>query len=108
MSWLSSCNRWLRVQAARPPLQRRKRHFLALEQLEDRCVPAVTITEFSASLADGSSPYGIVTGPDGNLWFTEFAANKIARMTPDGSSVTEFADGLSPSSCPHGITVGPD
>ncbi len=32
---------------------------------------------------------GIVTGPDGNLWFAERSANAIARMTP-GGVVTEF------------------
>jgi streptogramin lyase len=26
-------------------------------------------------------PVSIVAGPDGNLWFTEFRGNKIARMT---------------------------
>jgi len=31
-----------------------------------------------------AGPYDIVSGPDGNLWFTEFAANKIGRMTPAG------------------------
>ena len=32
---------------------------------------------------------GITTGPDGNLWFTEFGAGKIGRITPSGS-ITEF------------------
>ena len=30
------------------------------------------------------SPYGITAGPDGNLWFTEQAGNKIGRITPTG------------------------
>jgi len=27
-------------------------------------------------------PYGITTGPDGALWFTEFYGNSIGRITP--------------------------
>jgi streptogramin lyase len=80
---------------------------LLLEQLEDRCVPAVSITEFSSGISPGANPYGIVTGPDGNLWFTEFAANQIARLNPTTGAVTEYG-GLSPASGPQDITVGPD
>jgi virginiamycin B lyase len=48
----------------------------------------------------------ITSGPDGNLWFTEGNANKIAKATPSGS-ITEFPiqtrnAGLT------GITTGPD
>ncbi len=53
-----------------------------------------------------SSPGTIVSGPDGNLWFTEEFDNKIGRITPSGV-VTEFpvpdAGGLL-----FGITAGPD
>src|SRR5262249_6820820 len=38
-----------------------------------------------------SVPVAIVTGPDGNLWFTEQARNQIGRITPDGVTITEFA-----------------
>ena len=44
--------------------------------------------------------------PDGNLWFTEFIANKIGRITPTGT-ITEFNVPTS-SSDPIGITAGPD
>jgi streptogramin lyase len=30
----------------------------------------------------GSAPYGITTGPDGALWFTEAFGNRIGRITP--------------------------
>jgi hypothetical protein len=40
-----------------------------------------SITEFSVPTA-ASNPSGITAGPDGNLWFTEFNANKIGRITP--------------------------
>jgi streptogramin lyase len=49
---------------------------------------------------------GIVTGPDGNLWFAERSANAIARMTP-GGVVTEFALPR-PGSAPFWLVVGPD
>ena len=44
----------------------------------------------------GSHPRLIVTGPDGNLWFTEDA--RIGRITPQGA-ISEFA-------LPAGITLG--
>ena len=37
----------------------------------------------------GSRPFGITTGPDGNLWFTEYGGDKIGRITPSGT-ITEF------------------
>jgi len=48
---------------------------------------------------------GIVTGPDGALWFTERSVNKIGRMSA-GGVVTEYP-GLTPGE-PTSITVGPD
>ncbi|MDB5040312.1 MAG: hypothetical protein JWN27_1038, partial [Candidatus Eremiobacteraeota bacterium] len=27
-------------------------------------------------------PWGITSGPDGNLWFTESNGNTVARITP--------------------------
>lgn len=67
-----------------------------------------------------SDPSRIVTGPDGNLWFTEQGAvgangccepthpapGKIGRITPRGH-ITEFTT-PTPFSNPAGITVGPD
>jgi hypothetical protein len=49
---------------------------------------------------------GIVAWPDGNLWFTESAANRIGRITT-GGDITEFplaGDGRQPTA----IAVGPD
>jgi streptogramin lyase len=43
----------------------------------------------------------IVTGPDGNVWFTE-ESSKIGKLTPSGK-LTEYAI---PGSCPTAITVG--
>lgn len=62
------------------------------------------IKEFQ--LQDGSFPAGITTGPDGNLWFTEFDRNQIGRITP-GGTITEFTL-PTPDSEPSDITSGPD
>lgn len=52
-----------------------------------------------------SQPISIVLGPDGNFWFTEQNASKVARVTPDGV-ITEFQ---TPTfSFPLDITAGPD
>ena len=64
---------------------------------------AGTITEFPVP---GSAPSVITAGPDGNLWFTEFNAGKIGRITPSGS-ITEFAIPTA-NSRSQGITAGPD
>ncbi len=44
-------------------------------------------------------------GPDGNYWFTEFSAHKIARVTPAGS-IREFR--LAAGRGPDEIAPGPD
>ena len=36
-----------------------------------------------------AGPFDITAGPDGNLWFTEFSADKIGRITPTGE-IKEF------------------
>jgi streptogramin lyase len=65
-----------------------------------------TFTEFVVPTAS-SVPESIVTGPDGNLWFTEYqASGAIGRITPAGT-VTEFAI-TTPNSGPFWITAGPD
>jgi streptogramin lyase len=48
------------------------------------------VTEFPVPTANsGVGPGSLTVGPDGNLWFTESLAPKIARITPTGA-VTEF------------------
>jgi uncharacterized repeat protein (TIGR01451 family) len=91
-------------QSARRPSDRRRRP--AVEVLEGRCLPA-QIAEFGAGITAGSGPHGITEGPDGNLWFTEFNNNAIARITPAGT-VTEFSlAGFQAGSDPANITAGP-
>jgi virginiamycin B lyase len=37
-----------------------------------------------------SSLRGVCVGPEGDLWFTANAVNKIGRMRPDGTMVGEY------------------
>ena len=34
----------------------------------------------------------IVTGPDGNLWFTSFQTARIGRIDPEDDSITTYTD----------------
>lgn len=49
-----------------------------------------------------STAYGIVKGPDGNLWFG--ASGKMFRLSPDGT----FTPFDTPEGTPFAVTVGPD
>jgi virginiamycin B lyase len=53
-----------------------------------------------------SAPVGIAAGRDGNLWFTERAGNKVAKITPTGV-ITEFPI-PTPGAHPTDIAAGPD
>jgi streptogramin lyase len=68
-------------------------------------VPTGTITEFPVPTAE-SGLTGIAPGPDGNVWFTEFEADKIARISPTGA-VTEFPLPIAEAG-PTDIVMGPD
>ena len=64
-----------------------------------------TITEYPV-LTASSDPLYITAGADGNLWFTEWAANKIGKITPSGT-VTEYTLPTTAGE-PSQITAGPD
>jgi len=64
-----------------------------------------TITEYPTP-TPGSSPRGITSAPDGNLWFAEKFGNNIGKITTSGT-ITEFPV-PTPSSGPFEITSGPD
>src|SRR5229473_7588199 len=67
------------------------------------------VTQFPAGASSGNfstGPQGITPGPDRNLWFTEFWANRIGRMTPAGV-LTEFPI-PTVETAPRGIVTGPD
>ena len=61
---------------------------------------------WAASGTPPPRPTGITTAPDGNLWFLEPWANRVAVMTPAGA-LTEY-DIPTKNSQPTGITTGPD
>jgi streptogramin lyase len=61
----------------------------------------VTITEFPA----GGQVAELVTGPDGNVWFTTELSNEIGRITPSGATVFHAVPS---GSLPEGIAAGPD
>ena len=67
--------------------------------------PAVTVTEFALPHAN-SRPYTIVTGSDGNLWFTESTRSTIGWITPSGTFTEWYTvdDGIGS----YGITLGSD
>jgi streptogramin lyase len=48
----------------------------------------------------------IVTGPDGNLWFTMTRSNAIGQMNTAGALAVHSID--TPDTEPEGLTVGPD
>ena len=76
---------------------------LAYAMANGQVYPA-PITEFPIPTTH-SWPDGITTGPDHNLWFTEYNTSKIGRSTP-GGSVTDFS--IPSGGTPTGITTGPD
>ena len=49
-----------------------------------------TITEFPLLPTSNAQPFAIITGPDGNIWFSEFNTDKIGRLGLDGTLV-EFS-----------------
>lgn len=66
-----------------------------------RMTTSGAVTEFPVSTVNW-----MTAGPDGALWFTEGAVNKIGRMTLTGV-VSEFPI-PTPNAGPAGITTGPD
>ncbi len=78
---------------------------LQVEGLESRRL-LTAITEFPIPTAH-STPLGITSGPDGNLWFTEQFVDKIGQINPTTHAIAEFP---LPSAGVElaGITTGPD
>lgn len=72
---------------------------------------AGVITQFSLPYSGGALGSGsegpIVLGPDGNLWFTHYRANRIGKINPNTGSIEEFWI-PSGNAFPSDITVGPD
>jgi virginiamycin B lyase len=95
-----------RLERASAARTRRSRTIPVAEGLESRCLLAVMITEFPIP-SPGSQPQEITTGPDGNLWFAESLANKIASINPTTHAFTEFTVPTA-ASFPLGIATGSD
>jgi virginiamycin B lyase len=75
--------------------------------------PCPTIAPLATYTLPGEVPFssnayigGIITGPDNNLWVAEFDADKIAKVTEDGT-LTEYPVPTA-SAGPGIIEVGPD
>ena len=69
------------------------------------------LREISTPTAN-SEPVRLAFGSDENLWFTEFAGNRLARVNASGDvtgpiTITEFLV-PTPASAPSGLTLGPD
>jgi len=64
--------------------------------------PVGTITDWGPGI---SKPRGIAAGPDGNLWFADYQANAIGRVTPSGT-ITLFRSTI--ISLPIEIVAGSD
>ncbi len=81
-----------------------------------RMKPNGSYVEYTTGISDGSEPWEIAAGPNGNLWFTEFAVagsdktNRIGEINPTTDKVEEFE--LPPPDSGQqgafGITAGPD
>jgi len=54
----------------------------------------------------GAEPFDIARGADGDMWFTEFAADKIGRITPAGA-ITEYPV-PTPGVGPFTLAPGPE
>jgi virginiamycin B lyase len=63
----------------------------------------VAIGEFPV-LTRGSMPFGVATGVDGSLWFTERRANKIAKFDPNITGFREYPISIA-DSAPQSIVV---
>jgi streptogramin lyase len=88
----------------------------------DGCVSKVGRMQPSGSyvgytgISEGSQPWEITLGPNGNLWFTEFAVagsnrtNRIGEINPENGKVEEFELPLPDKGQQglFGITAGPD
>jgi streptogramin lyase len=71
------------------------------------------VAEFKTGITQGSQPWDIAAGPDGNLWFSErtgpvAGAGQMARINPTTHVVTEFKAGITGDTQPNAVTAGPD
>ena len=84
----------------------RRRPRPCLERLESRSLLS-GISEFAVPSGSHSSPDGITTGPNGDLWFTEYGADKIGTINSATHTFAQFPIST-PNAQPFRITLGPD
>ena len=102
--------RWFGKRTRMAPRPTRGRRRPCLEPLESRFLLATTITEFSAPsngtiVGTNVVQPQITTGPDGNLWFTEPAANEIGAFDPANDTVSHQVLTRVTGGDPPGITA---
>ncbi|HEY5977320.1 MAG TPA: hypothetical protein VIT85_05640 [Solirubrobacterales bacterium] len=96
------------------PMRRLPKLFLLAVALAAFCAsPATakltpTITEFPASnpISAESGPNAIAAGPDGALWFIDPYANRVGRITTEGTLTLQAP--IPGASFEYDITAGPD
>src|SRR5262245_9472677 len=80
-------------------------HATAGNSRPQQSTPQLMFTEYPIP-TQASSPEGVAPGPDGNIWFTEYLASQIGRITPNGT-IAEFPIPGGDTG-PWNITAGPD
>ena len=64
-------------------------------------------TPYAVEYSAPNQPVSVVSGADGNLWFTEFTGAKIAKMSINGKILATYGCGTGCAS-PHTIVMGTD
>jgi streptogramin lyase len=77
--------------------------FLIALAWADAARAAGSISEYSTGLAGEARPADVVTGPEGDLWFT--GGGEISKMTPSGA-VPHYTTGLQAGSQPSSLVLG--
>lgn len=67
---------------------------------------AVVINEYDVPTPNSGSVH-MALGPDGNIWFTEYSADKIGKINPATGNITEYTI-PTVGARPWGIGAGPD
>src|SRR5438876_287612 len=56
----------------------------------DAAIQSSFTDTFATGITAGSGPTSIAVGPDGNVWFSEFNTDRVARLTLASGAVNEF------------------
>jgi len=90
-------------------MTKRNRLHPRFDRMEDVCLlSGISSIAGYAVHTSYAGPFSIVSGPDGNLWFTELDAEKIGRINPTTGAVTEYPVPSTTSFGPYGIAAGSD